>query len=353
MGAEKSGGAVSSGRVRCIDWLRGLAVFDMIMWHSACLLKPGLDKTTLGLLAGLVAPSFMFAAGYAISLLMVRSSGDPAACRRRAFKSLKRILEVLVIALLLKALTRSYESYWFLKIDILSSIALALLVSWPLMYLLATRPRTAAATFFLIGVASFAVAPIIPESTWHSVAVPGTSDFAPIPWWGYVFLGTSAGALGSIGLTGLALTALFILGGVFRYAPWDLLYGNAWIISNAGERFLAFGGMALGLYAIEREARDRQWKLNWPPFSFLELVGTNALTAYVLHILLLYVNLPWVHFSYAGKWSGKASWPLYWGLLGSLYVAAMLACVLWPRISGAVGALMPWNRKDDRSSPTS
>src|SRR5438128_992488 len=97
----------SGGRVRCIDWLRGLAVFDMIMWHSACLLKPELDRTTLGILAGLVAPSFMFAAGFAIALTMVRASGDPAARRRRAIKSLQRIVEVLVVALVLKWVTRS------------------------------------------------------------------------------------------------------------------------------------------------------------------------------------------------------------------------------------------------------
>ena len=254
-------------------------------------------------------------------------------------------IEVLVIAFLLKVITRRGEHNWVIKIDILTCIALALLVAWPLMVWTASRPRLAAALFFVLGTASILVTPPIPDHFWDTVATPGSSDFAPTPWWGYVFLGASAGALGSIGLTGVALTVLFLLGGVLRYLPWDLLYGNAWIIENTGERFLLFGGTALGLYAIEREALDRRWKLGWPPFSLLELVGGSALTAYVTHIVLLYIPLPGIGVSYAGKWGHRASWPLYWGLLATLWIATMIACRVWPAISGAIGARMPWNRR--------
>ncbi len=330
----------TSGRVRCIDWLRGLAVLDMIMWHTAGLLNDRHDKTTLGILAGLVAASFMFAAGFAIALVMVRSSGDPAARRRRAIKSLQRIGEVLLVALVLKWILRSgYEWDWWRKLDILSTIAISLLIAYPVMYAGASRPALAAGICGAIGAGLFIVAPHVPESLWDKFVVKGGSDFALVPWAGYVFLGAAVGAMGSMGLTGWGLAGLFTLGMAFRFLPW-----GAWIIGNAGERFMMFGGVALGLYALEREANDRGWKLSWPPFSFLELIGTSALTAYVVHVWLLYIPTPIVRWSYTVAWYGKLGWGGYWAAVVSLWAVSALVCWGWPRVTAAVAARLPWKK---------
>ncbi len=346
----------SSGRIRCIDWLRGLAVFDMIMWHSAGLLKPEHNKNMLGTLAGLVAPSFLFAAGFAIALVMIRASGDAAARRRRATKSLQRILEVLVVAFLLRLVTRSgNDPHWLIRIDILSTIAWSLLAAFPLMYWGASRPGLTSILFAILGLsfcaawsytpAGFAPAGCPPEQQWEkgwegvwgNFIQPGSSDFAPIPWSGLVFLGAAAGGLASMGLVGVSLVFVFGTGVLFWCFAWH------WTIGNMGERLIFFGGGALALYALEREANDKGWKLAHPPISWLELVGTSALTAYVAHIWLLYVGLPaWpfgsLSFSYWQAWGAKLEWAQYWIALLSLWVLTMGICWGWPRLSDAVKA---------------
>ncbi len=338
------------GRIRAIDWLRGIAVFDMILWHSAGLLKPGHSREILGLLGGLVAPAFLFAAGYAIALVVVRASAspDPAARRRRAVKSLQRIGEVLVVALILRWLTRSsYDPHWIYAIDILNAIALTLLAVFPIMYAGGKRPGLTAVIVALLGLGCFAVAPHVPDGFWGDFIKPGSSDFAPIPWSGYVLIGAAAGCLASMNLTGAALSGLFFLGCLLKFTPWSAFVGgNAWILTNHGERFLMVFGTALALYSLEREANERGWKLDWFPFSALELVGTSALTAYTVHIVLLYVPIPnpVYHFSYWRVWGQKLDWGPYFLALLSLFGITMLVCWGWPKVSEAVKARLPWNR---------
>jgi uncharacterized membrane protein len=90
-------------RVRAIDWLRGIAVLFMIQCHALVLLRPELRQshTTKLLLKldGLVAPAFLFSAGFALAMLLVRSA---AGGRRgdRFGRNLKRALQVLGVATL-------------------------------------------------------------------------------------------------------------------------------------------------------------------------------------------------------------------------------------------------------------
>ncbi len=349
-----AGETMSATRIRAVDWLRGLACFDMIMWHAGALLSPEAAKdpqlNVLGFLAGLVAPSFMFAAGFAIALVMVRASGDPAARRRRAIKSLQRILEVLVVAFVLKVILRRNEPWWVVKIDILSCIALSLLLAWPVQMLLAPKPKIAAAVCGGLALVAFATAPLIPDGGWGVFIAPGSSDFPPIPWAGYVFLGSTAGAIASMGVgpTAWSFAGIVGLGALFRFGPWNAVYGNAWILLNSGERCMLFGVVALALLGIEQAAVRKRWALNWPPFSFLEIVGTNALTAYVTHIALLFIPVPPLNFSFGARWGGRSGWTQYWVLLGFLWALTLLVCWGWPKVS----ARFPWNRpKAPASAP--
>jgi len=332
----------ASTRVRCIDWLRGLAVVNMIQWHAACLLRPGSDKSTLGWLSGLVAPSFIFAAGFAVALTMVRASGDPAARKRRAVRSLQRIAEVLVVALVLKWVTRGAQDWW--KLDILTTIALSLLASWPVMVAFASRPRVVAGVSLTMAVALFVVSPHVPDAKWGIAA--GSSDFAPTPWAAYVFLGAFCGALASMGIRafGGSLVAVVGLGAVFRFAT------SPWLLTNMGERLMLTGGLALALLWIERDAVRHRAALNWPPFSWLETVGTNALTAYVVHIWLLYVNTPVVKFSCWGWWGEKLSWAQYGAVVVGLWFVAWGASVVWPKATAAVSARLPWGKPKPRAA---
>src|SRR6516164_4616195 len=61
----------AQARVRAFDWLRGLAVLVMVETHSMVLLRKELLVTrtaaVLDFINGLVAPSFIFAAGFSLA----------------------------------------------------------------------------------------------------------------------------------------------------------------------------------------------------------------------------------------------------------------------------------------------
>ena len=83
-------------RVQAFDWLRGLAVAVMIQCHAMVLLLPALKEDPLFhwlvRLDGLVAPSFVFSAGFSLALVQVRgASGGARGVRVR--KTLRRLGE--------------------------------------------------------------------------------------------------------------------------------------------------------------------------------------------------------------------------------------------------------------------
>ena len=93
-------------RVRAFDWLRGLAVLVMIQTHSLGLLEPQTHDDPLFRwlvrVDGLVAPAFIFCAGFALALVQCRAalSGQLLA---QATKSFRRILEVIGVACFVNA----------------------------------------------------------------------------------------------------------------------------------------------------------------------------------------------------------------------------------------------------------
>src|SRR5579871_3674398 len=92
-----------AARIKAFDWLRGLAVLFMIQCHALSLLTPerraGELARALIWLDGLVAPSFIFSAGF--SLALVQARGAAAGNRlSRVRKTSRRLLEVLFIACL-------------------------------------------------------------------------------------------------------------------------------------------------------------------------------------------------------------------------------------------------------------
>src|SRR5438552_19197661 len=113
------------GRIRAIDWLRGLAVLFMIQTHALALLRPELRAgalfSTLQWIDGLVAPSFILAAGFSMALTQVRAAAQPGARWPRFRRTLRRLGEVLAVATLVNwawfPLVR--EPRWILRMDIL------------------------------------------------------------------------------------------------------------------------------------------------------------------------------------------------------------------------------------------
>jgi uncharacterized membrane protein len=196
----------ASQRIRAFDWLRGLAVLVMIQTHSLVLLRPELRAGSfyagLQWIDGLVAPSFIFAAGFALALTQVRAalaSNAPEARRKRFLRTVRRLGEVLFMATLVNwawfPIFR--EPHWLIRIDILHCVGLSLLIALPILALLAPHPRALRWSSLLLAALAFGLAPLfeqMPPPWGNFVSFRTGSVFPLLPWGGYVYLGAAVGA---------------------------------------------------------------------------------------------------------------------------------------------------------------
>ncbi|HZH18398.1 MAG TPA: heparan-alpha-glucosaminide N-acetyltransferase domain-containing protein [Archangium sp.] len=349
---------VSQDRVRAIDWLRGIAVLFMIQTHALALLTPELRQSPwVGRLLkvdGLVAPAFIFSAGFATALLMVRSAAG-GVLRERVGRNLRRIGEVLAVATLVNwawfPLLR--EPVWILRMDILQCVGACLLIVLPVAALLASRPRVLAPVSFVLAMAVFAVAPLgeLVQGPWATLT--HKSSFAPfplLPWLGFAWLGafsgTVAGAWGRAGLA-RALVLLMALGFAGMLAG-DFLYGlyppHRFFVanpSNSAVRFAWVCTVLLGLIWLEgrvpagaKASRTRR---------FIEVFGTSSLSAYFFHEMLLFYRIGGV-FSFQRFWGDRSGWLGFWLLLAVLIGLTFLLCIATDRmergVRPALGALV-------------
>src|SRR6185295_15217255 len=198
--------AASSSRIRAVDWLRGLAVLFMIQTHALALLKPALRSgrgfDALQWVDGLVAPSFILAAGFSMGLTQVRAAAAPGAAdarRRRMRRTLRRLGEVLGVGVLVNWMWFPIfrQPRWIVRMDILPCIGISLLVALPILFLLAPRPRALRWAALLLAAVVFAVAPYAEAAgpPWDRF-LNGHADavFPLLPWAGYVYLGAAVGA---------------------------------------------------------------------------------------------------------------------------------------------------------------
>src|SRR5262249_27265789 len=182
-------------RIESFDWLRGVALLFMIQCHSVMfLLDPSLKGSplyrTLLKLDGLVAPSFIFAAGFSLALVQVRSASKGSRSQR-VRKTLRRLGEVLAVATLVNWMWFPVfrEPKWLLRIDILHCIGLSLLIALPLLLGLATRPKVLRWVTLALAIAVFAITPLFAKTTgWPSLFLNSSSGalFPLLPWAGYV-----------------------------------------------------------------------------------------------------------------------------------------------------------------------
>jgi uncharacterized membrane protein len=280
-------------RIESFDWLRGVAVLFMIQCHSVMfLLDPSLKDSSLykGLLKldGLVAPSFIFAAGFSLALVQVRSASKGSRAQR-VRRTLRRLGEVLAVATLVNWMWFPVfrEPRWFLRIDILHCIGLSLLIALPLLSGLAGRPPVLRWVTLALAVAVFAATPLFKDTTgFPSLFLNSSSGamFPLLPWAGYVYLGASAGATAASGdLRQLVvwIVLLLVLGLGFGLGfSLDHPKRIAWVMT--------FVLMFLFLeYRVPRVTAT-------PPFRVITVLGTSSLAAYFLHESMLFYGSWWV-----------------------------------------------------------
>jgi uncharacterized membrane protein len=300
-----------TGRIKAFDWLRGVAVLVMVETHALVFLRPELQQTRgmarLNWVNGLVAPSFILAAGFSLALLQVRAaaSGWPSQ-RARLWRTLRRIAEVLAVATLVDAVWFPVSSIprWLTRIDILQCIGLSLLLALPLFLLLARRPHVLAGMCLLVAALIFFLAPFAEQVTGEVASQllkrggPCATVFPLVPWSGYIFLGAALGALLGAGDTARTQQLLFALVAtgivISLLSPvWLAVYPphEFWVTDpgNSAQRWAAVAVLLLGLLAAERRMPEA-WRKG-RVLRFVNLFGTSSLAAYFFHEMLLFYQV--------------------------------------------------------------
>ncbi len=338
-------------RIYAFDWLRGVAVLVMLQTHALVLLLPEIHKTAfftrLVAIDGLVAPSFIFSAGFALALVQVRA-GLAGKREEQAKKTLKRIGEVLLVASFINFIWFPIwrEPKWLLRIDILHCIGLSLLLVMPFLVGLSTRPRVLRWVTLIIALAIFGVSPYGEQVTGFWTLFLNTKTgwldattgaaFPLIPWAGYVFLGASFGA--TIGAMKSEkelwawLALLLGIGGLLHWNAQDVaaMYPphNFWVTdpADAARRWV----QVLSLVALFRLI-----EMKWPAIAqtrvmkWLAGFGGASLSAYFFHQMLLYQRHVGVFTRFFRE---QADWPLFWVLVVALIGATWVCVRVWDRV---------------------
>ena len=331
-------------RVLAIDWLRGLAVIFMIQTHSLVLLRPGLRQgplfSALQWIDGLVAPSFILAAGFSMALTQVRAAAaqsSPEARRQRMRRTLRRLGEVLAVGTLVNWMWFPIfrEPRFILRMDILQCIGFSLVIALPILFALAPRPRALRLVALLLACLVFGLAPFAERlgPPWEGFLNHRNNAVFPLlPWAGYVYLGAAIGAAtaehGRRGaarwLAGLAAAGIVL----WLLTPWlAAAYPphEFWVTNpaNHARRWTQVALFALLLLWLEHHFGAKlQTSL---PVRFLEVFGTSSLAGYFFHEMLLFFRI--FGFSFEARWGKSASWTGYVPLL--LLLVAMTFALTW------------------------
>ena len=337
------------GRIRAFDWLRGIAVLFMIQTHALALLRSDLRAgplfDVLQWIDGLVAPSFILAAGFSMALTQVRAAAKPGARGPRVRRTLRRLVEVLAVGTLVNwawfPILR--EPRWMVRMDILQCIGVSLLIALPILFAFAPRPRALRWAALGLAAVAFAVAPLAEAvgPPWNRfLNQHGDAVFPLLPWAGYVYLGAAVGAATAekgargavVSLAGLAAAGLvlwlFTPQLAAAYPPHQFWVTNP---ANCARRWTQVSLIALVLLGVERIARDTP---RGAVAGFIEVFGTSSLAGYFFHEMLLFKRV--FGFSFEAMWGHSANWGTY--ALLTILLAGCTFALTWltDRAYGAI-----------------
>jgi uncharacterized membrane protein len=358
-----------SKRCDWLDLIRGWAVVVMMEVHCVNVwLHQELVPGWLSFTNGLVAPSFIMAAGYSLALSTFRPDGS----LRPFAPTARRLGFILLCAYLLHApgltladwtvLSTPQKYRELFKIDVLQCIVYSLLLL-QLLARLIRRPLVYAGVALAAALAVALAAPGlwtpgVADGLWLPIRglVNGNTDrgvtalFPLAPWFAFAAFGSvlgvlyrhlrvlavagrarwsEAGWLAALGLLGVALT---LWGGANTHrwlqpwpiSEWGRLHNTT--LPSIAQRLgvVCMAGSLLGW--IEG------WRGTWPGPNGIKAASAESLLAYLLHLNLIFglllappvrdrLGLQW----YSHGWPGTL-------LLTALVIAATLgACVLWQR----------------------
>ena len=274
-------------RMAWLDWFRGAAVLAMIETHVAnTFLAPGLREAAwfgwLTWLNGLVAPAFLFIAGYALGMSW---PGKRGAFARKA----KRLAGVAAVGYALHfpwgeiAHGRWAEALRVgTQVDVLQCLAVALLGVLAVAWIFAEKERRAVGLVVLAGLAMGTVFLAPFSADWSGGPVPvaafvngRTGSLFPLfPWAAFVFCGALAGAAEGRGTAWLLVAAAGV-----RVAA--RLAGNGTFSALSPVFFGERLAWVLTLAAL------CQWIARaWTPRAVL-FAGRESLVMYAAHLLII------------------------------------------------------------------
>jgi uncharacterized membrane protein len=321
---------VSSSRIETIDWLKGIACLVMAQTHSLILLKPQLRTGTfykyLERIDGLVAPAFIFSAGFALVLTLQRAH-EKNTVKEQTIKSAKRILEVLAVATLVNLIW--FHFWWrplfIFRLDILHVIALALCALLGILYFTGGNRALSGSVFGALAMLIFFVSPFM-ESVRGPLQLfvnikPGFlnettgAGFSLFPWAGWVFLGGFLGTFKNVSTGALVLLVVGCSGWISESTIRSWYSAHDVWLTGPGDaaRRLAF---ISGFIVVLRHLETRQIQMKW-----LTTISMSSLSFYFFHEMLLYEN----HVGIFSKlFRESLDWVAYWPVTAMLIAITLL-----------------------------
>lgn len=326
----------SRPRLAFLDWTRGLAGLIMLQGHTFhSFTRPELrssDVYVLSQFVGGIPPAiFLFLTGVTLGFLMDARERQRQPAGRRVVAALRRAGYLLALAIGFRiqmwvfALPKSPWTDLF-KVDVLNTMALAIVVLSPLAVVGggAERARAAAA----LGVLIAALSPLASAMDWtwlhpfarHYIA-PDYFYFGFFPWAAFLAFGLAAGSLlrvipaeqigRAIQWAAMAGFGLILGGRYFSDLPYSLYPKSEFWLDSPALVFIKLGVILLMLAAAylwtEYGAGPRR--------SWLRLLGIHSLLVYWVHTELVYGR--WF-------WFWKESLPLAPTAVAALVVTALM-----------------------------
>jgi uncharacterized membrane protein len=326
-----------SKRVEYIDLLRGWAVIVMIETHvfNATLADAAKSTDVFGFLKfmnGLVAPSFLFAAGLAYAVTTRRKLNDYLSFGTPLFRQFGRLSFVLALGYMLHLPKFNYrllihatdEHQWrvFFQADVLQCIAISLMLMQTLLLLLRNESRLyktlIGATIALVfltpimwGIDFWPILPKFLAGYMNGTHFPNFPGFPLFPWSAFVFAGAITGYYylrakdadardrvaknEPVLMTRLLCVALIVIGASFLIEPLAApLYPTYDYWKFSPSFFMLRLGLVLllcvGMFFYERSR-------GVSPRSVVTLIGRESLIVYAAHLLLIYGDFPSFNFS--------------------------------------------------------
>lgn len=341
-----------------IDLLRGWAVIVMIEVHvfNAFLIPAIKDESwfkVLNFINGLVAPAFLFIAGYSFVLIAQRKWNDYLQFNTVFWKQLGRIGQVLAIGYALhlpffslKTLLNISWSEWtvFWKVDVLHAIAISLFILLVLLLVFRIRKPYFAAVAVLAAVIIFGspwiydrnIDHLLPEPIANYFTAAHNSQFPLFPWMGFVLCGGLASQLllwWKETITERQIFIRFSIAGIFLVIvsviadqlPVTIFPDHDFWRASPGFFFIRLGIVLLLLAALwywEKTAHSGR--------SMVSVVGSESLLAYAGHLLVIY-GMFWDNKSLAFIIGKTRTVPEVMAMTLGLMVLTIIVSYLWNR----------------------